>query len=70
MSHLVFSDVQLKVSRDSDDDKFIECALSSSADFIVSGDDYLLVLEEYEAIKIVRTQNILEILGENGVVGI
>lgn len=44
------------VSRDPDDDKFISCALDADADFIVSGDKDLLVLKNYENIKIVTAK--------------
>ncbi len=41
------------LSRDPDDDKFIECAVDAKALFIVSGDKDLLVLEQYEGIEII-----------------
>ena len=46
------SDIQ--VSRDPDDDKFIECAVDAKALFVVSGDKDLLVLERYEDVEIIR----------------
>ena len=45
--------VAVGVSTDSDDDIFLECALAGSADFIVSGDRHLLVLETFHGIPIV-----------------
>ncbi len=39
------------VKDDPDDDKFIECAVSGKADYIVSGDSHLLRLKEYAGIK-------------------
>lgn len=45
------SDIQ--VSRDPDDDKFIECAVDAKALFVVSGDKDLLVLERYEDVEII-----------------
>ncbi|OQX21210.1 MAG: putative toxin-antitoxin system toxin component, PIN family [Candidatus Altiarchaeales archaeon A3] len=50
------------IKDDPDDDKILECALCSKADYIVSGDDHLLDLKEYKGIKIVRTRKMLEIL--------
>lgn len=41
------------VTTDSDDDKFIECAVAGDADYIVSGDPHLLDLAEYRGILIV-----------------
>ena len=40
------------VKKDPDDDKFFECAVAGGADFIVSGDNHLLSLREYEGIKV------------------
>ncbi len=36
---------RFRLSPDPDDDKFIDCAISGNADFIVSGDSHLLVLK-------------------------
>lgn len=47
------------VADDSDDDKFIECALSCGAGFIVSGDRHLLDLKEYEGVKIIKASNFI-----------
>lgn len=40
------------VEGDSDDDKFLECAVESNADFIVSQDNHLLKIKEFKGIKI------------------
>ena len=42
-----------RVSRDADDDAVLACALAARADFIVSGDDDLLVLGSFRGIPIV-----------------
>jgi putative PIN family toxin of toxin-antitoxin system len=47
---------------DPDDNKFIECALSSMAEFIVSGDKHLLRLEHYKGIKILKASEFLSII--------
>lgn len=41
------------ITRDSKDDKFLACGVEGKVDYIVTGDKDLLVLREYEAIKIV-----------------
>ncbi len=38
------------IHEDPDDDKFLECAVSGGAGYIVSGDRHLLDLKEYEGI--------------------
>lgn len=40
------------VADDPDDDKFVECAVVSSASAIVSGDRHLLSLPEYQGIRV------------------
>jgi len=47
------------VTDDPDDDKFIECAVSCKADYIISGDRHLLALKEYAGIKILRASEFL-----------
>ncbi len=51
-----------ELCRDHDEDKFIACALSSSADFIVSGDRDLLDMKAYRAIKIISVSDLLRII--------
>jgi putative PIN family toxin of toxin-antitoxin system len=51
-----------KICRDKDDDKILQCGLEGNADFIVTGDDDLLVLEKYKAIRIVKPREYLDIL--------
>ena len=48
------SDVQ--VCRDPDDDKFLNCAKDSGSVYIVSGDKDLLVIQDFEGIKIVTAK--------------
>lgn len=42
------------ISRDPEDDKFLACAKSAAADFLVTEDKDLLVLESYEGTRICR----------------
>jgi len=45
--------VVMTQSRDPDDNKFLDCAVAGSADYIVSGDADLLSLREVQGIPIV-----------------
>ena len=47
-------------SRDPDDDKFINCAISSGSEYIISGDNDLLILKEIESVKIVDAKYFLD----------
>jgi len=47
------------VSRDSDDNKFLDVALEGGADYLVSGDDDLLALDSYGDIAIVTPDEFL-----------
>ena len=51
-----------KISRDIDDDKILQCGLEGNVDFIITGDDDLLVLKNYENIKIVTPKEYLNLL--------
>ena len=50
------------IEKDPDDDPILACALKTRADYIVSKDAHLKDLEEYQGIKIVSSQEFLEIL--------
>ena len=52
------------VCRDPDDDAVLACALAGQADLIVSGDDDLLVLKEFQGIRIVKPAEAIRLLGE------
>ena len=62
--HVLFSvktpELQL-VHEDPDDNKFIECAVALKAEFIISGDRHLTVIQDYMGIKIVTPKEFLEI---------
>jgi uncharacterized protein len=52
---------------DPDDNGILECALSASATFVVSGDRHLLRLRKYKSIAIVSPREFLETcLGQEG----
>ncbi len=48
------------VCRDPEDVKFISCALSASADYIVSGDKDLSDLRQYKSVKIIKASDFLK----------
>jgi putative PIN family toxin of toxin-antitoxin system len=49
-------------SRDKDDNSILECALTGNVDYIITGDDDLLVLSEFNGIKIVTPKEYFEII--------
>ena len=55
--NVVKSTSRIKISRDKDDDKFIECAIDSKSLYIVSGDKDLLDIVEYHNIKIITAKD-------------
>ena len=57
---MIESDTNLEVCRDPDDDKFIECAVDAKALYIVSGDNDLLVIGEYENIQVITAKDFCE----------
>ncbi|MFB6073945.1 MAG: putative toxin-antitoxin system toxin component, PIN family [Haloarculaceae archaeon] len=58
-STIVEPDESVGVVRDADDDKFLDVALESDVDYLVSGDDDLLALDSYEGITIVTPSEFL-----------
>jgi putative PIN family toxin of toxin-antitoxin system len=53
------------VTRDPKDDAIVACAREGQADYIVSGDQDLLVLGEYEGIRMVTPRQFADILAES-----
>jgi putative PIN family toxin of toxin-antitoxin system len=47
-------------SPDSDDDKFLACAVAAKADCIVSGDEHLLGLKKYKGCSIITAESFLK----------
>ena len=62
--HFVESEENIEESQDSDDNKFLECAITADADYIISGDSDLLELKEYENITIIKPEKFLELRGQ------
>jgi len=56
--------ITVSKTRDPDDDKFLELAEASEADYIVSGDDDLLDLNQFHEVKIMAPAEFLDHLGE------
>lgn len=60
--HLVAPAISLDViAADPDDDKILECAIASNADYIVSGDSHLQELGSYRTVDIVNPAEFLDI---------
>ena len=55
-----------RVSRDIDDDAVLACALAARAQFIVSGDEDLLVLGTFKGIPIITVATAVRQFGETG----
>lgn len=52
------------IDDDPDDNKFIECAVSSMSGFIVSGDKHLLRLKNYKGIEILNAVEFLYMISK------
>ena len=62
-SHKIFLDNEIEnISRDPDDNKILKCGLGGKVDYIISGDNDLLVLKEYKGIRIITPKEYLEIV--------
>ena len=61
--NLVFSKAAARFRRvkdDPDDDKFIDCAISARARYIISGDSHLLKVKQFKTVKIVSSAQFVE----------
>ena len=52
-----------RICRDPHDDKFLYCAMSVKADYLVTGDKRLLALKRVEGIEIIQTSKLLKKFG-------
>jgi putative PIN family toxin of toxin-antitoxin system len=61
LQHLIIieKNTTLKTCRDPDDNMFLECVASATADCLVSGDDDLIVLENIRGIPILSASKFL-----------
>ena|SRR3989338_1911819 len=55
---------KVNICRDTKDNKVLECALEAEVDFIVSGDEDLLVLKSFRNIPIINPREFLKRLKE------
>ena len=60
LSHIVVPTNKVHICRDKKDNKFLECAESAEADYIISGDKDLLALIKYKNCFIIKSKVILE----------
>ncbi len=61
ISDIVDPKMKLNIIKDDEkDNKFLECAVTGNAKFIISGDNHLLTLKEFEGIKIVNASTFLK----------
>jgi|SRR3989339_62361 len=50
------------IKEDKDDNKFLEAGVEANADYIVSQDNHLLKLKEFQGIRIVKPEEFLAVL--------
>lgn len=50
------------VKDDPDDNKILECAIAGKVDYIISNDEHLLKLKEFEGIPIIKPEEFLKLL--------
>ena len=55
---------ELKVIVDPEDNLVLACAVDGQADYLVSGDEHITDLKEFQGIKIVKPATFLQILDE------
>jgi putative PIN family toxin of toxin-antitoxin system len=53
-------DLPQAISRDRKDDKFLACAVEGQADYVITGDDDLLVLQSFAGIPITTPRAFVE----------
>jgi putative PIN family toxin of toxin-antitoxin system len=62
-AHLIAPASQVNVCRDSSDDLVLACALDGQVEYIVTGDPDLLVLKNFESLRIVTPREFISISG-------
>lgn len=67
LPNVVFQQIYYKwhlIEQDKDDNKFVDCAVAGSADFIVTNDRHFNMLEkiQFPSIKIIRIEVFLELI--------
>lgn len=56
---------KIDICRDKKDNKFLELAINGNADYIITGDSDLLILNPFENIKIITPDTFLNTLNKN-----
>ena len=65
MGKKVFITGKIKgICRDKDDDEKIECGILCGADYLITGDDDLLILENYQQMKIITVKELMKIIND------
>jgi putative PIN family toxin of toxin-antitoxin system len=59
VSTIVASTAHLTVVKDEPDNRILECAIAADADVIVTGDRHLLLLKQYQDIRVIRLADFL-----------
>lgn len=54
------------VKDDPDDNRIVECAVASGSEYLVSGDNHLLKLGQYQGVKIVTPAQFVEMMTQQG----
>ena len=57
------------ICRDPADDKFVSCAVSAGADFIVTGDKDLKAVKKHKSVKILSASDFLEMMDSREIQG-
>ena len=52
------------IKKDEDDNRILECAAEGKAGYIVSGDKHILLLKEYQGIKILSPAQFLRVISQ------
>ncbi len=61
LARLVNPTKRIRVLKDEEDNRILECALCGKADAIVTGDKQMLKVKEYKGIKIISLKEYLEL---------
>jgi len=54
-------DLSISICEDPDDNKFIECAISSNCKLIVSGDKHLLKISGFQEIEVLKPRKFIDL---------
>ncbi len=61
ISEVVEPDIKLDVIKeDPEDNKVLECAICSKADYIVTGDPHLLRLKKFRGVQIINVNDFMD----------